>query len=627
MFAVLGDFNLEIDYEFLGLGHFDWSRDVEFSCWLVFCEPEVIHFEAASYKIIIENYQINIDQIIVAKNIFAPVGGCPEWGHELLRDYFPELSILPNYSYSTNELASISIGSLKIHFLQRPGNTEPQSCIPCDFRFNLASFNWIIHGPGLKFQHQIRLDNDIYLFHSTLGFRYLEANGKLLGPGQMVCTTPDGNASGPVDLLKIATCIKLNRMRYISCAHQPLANRYIITAARSRCLSKTLAIAQAIEKNTTSCAGLNWRLANHIHVLFFVSSCRTRVLVVIYKIQTAGRRQLVGLYYIYFTGSEKLLADCFFVANIGHWHSRANGTGAAARINAVAEPGRHGFRLSSSSSYEFIDGTTRSAKAHEIHGSQTKRGNDLTSSRSRVSRRFNRQLRDIAAVIIALTMIAYAKPLNPVYPKDPVTTPIESSQPDPSDQPGSPLISNLTPDQSFQLSALPSHLTDWMVFAPGDLVVDSCLDCAISGMNSESGFFKTAIQVQPNEPIPSDQPESGLISNRTPDEPFQHSVLPSRLSGRTASASSISVDNSCLDCAITGMNSESEFFKTELQVQPSEPIPSNQPESDLISNRTPFESASPRLDGVPGPLPVVGLAMFWGWSRRCRHRLRRSLLG
>jgi hypothetical protein len=49
-------------------------------------------------------------------------------------------------------------------------------------------------------------------------------------------------------------------------------------------------------------------------------------------------------------------------------------------------------------------------------------------------------------------MIAYAKPLNPVYPKDPVTTPIESSQPVPSDQPGSPLISNLTPDQSFQLS-------------------------------------------------------------------------------------------------------------------------------------------------------------------------------
>lgn len=74
MLALSGEFNLEINYEFLGLGHFDWSKDVEFSRWLVFCEPEVIHFEAASYKITIENYQINIDQIIVAKNIFAPVG-------------------------------------------------------------------------------------------------------------------------------------------------------------------------------------------------------------------------------------------------------------------------------------------------------------------------------------------------------------------------------------------------------------------------------------------------------------------------------------------------------------------------------------------------------------------------
>jgi hypothetical protein len=627
MLALSGEFNLEINYEFLGLGHFDWSKDVEFSRWLVFCEPEAIHFEAASYKITIENYQINIDQIIVAKNIFAPVGGCPEWGHELLRDYFPELSILPNYSYSTNELASISIGSFQIHLLQRPGNTEQQICIACDFGFDLASFNWIIHRPGLKFQHQIRLDNDIYLFHSTLGFRYLEANGKLLGPGQMVCTTPDGNASGPVDLLKIATCIKLNRMRYISCAHQPLANRYIITAARSRCLSKTLAIAQAIEKNTTSCAGLNWRLANHIHVLFFVSSCRTRVLVVIYKIQTAGRRQLVGLYYIYFTGSEKLLADCFFVANIGHWHSRKNGTGAAVQINAVAEPGRHGFRLSSSSSNEFVDGTIRSAKAHEVHGSQTKRGNNATSRRSRVSGRFNHQLRDIAVVIIALTMFAYAKPLNPVYTKDPVTTPIESSQPGPSDQPGSPLISNLTPDQSFQLSALPSHLQDWMDFTPGDLVVNSCIGCAVSGINSGSGFVKTAILIQPSEPIPSDQSENGLISNSTPDEPFQHSALPSRLPDWMVFAPGDLVANSCPDCAISEMNSESGFFKTAIQVQLNEPIPSDQPESGLISHRTPFESASPRLAGVPGPMPVVGLAMFWGWSRKCRHRLRRSLLG
>jgi len=244
MLALSGEFNLEINYEFLGLGHFDWSKDVEFSRWLVFCEPEVIHFEAASYKITIENYQINIDQIIVAKNIFAPVGGCPEWGHELLRDYFPELSILPNYSYSTNELASISIGSLKIHFLQRPGNTEPQSCVPCDFRFNLASFNWIIHGPALKVQHQIRLDSDIYLFHSTLVFRYLEANGKLLGPGQTVRTTPDGNASGPVDLLKIAACIKLNRIGYISRDQQSLANRYIVVGSRSSCLSKTFLIRQ-----------------------------------------------------------------------------------------------------------------------------------------------------------------------------------------------------------------------------------------------------------------------------------------------------------------------------------------------------------------------------------------------
>ena len=600
MFALSGEFYSDIDYEFLGLAHIDWK---------------------------IENYQIKIDQDIVAKNKFTPEGRYFEWGHELLGDYFPELSVLPDHPDSTNELAKNPIGSFTRHFLQRPGNTEPQTCGPCDFRFELASLNWIVHGPALKIQHQIRLDNDIYVFHSTLDFRCLEANGKLLGPGQMVRTTPDGKASGPIDLLMIAACKKLNRTGYISCDRQFLANRYVAMGSRSSSLSKTLAIDQAIEKNSTSCGDLNWPLANHIHALFIVSSCRTRVLVVIYKIQTAGRRHLVAVYYIYYMGSEKLLADCFFVANIGHWHSRANGTGAAAQINAVAEPRRHGFRLSSSSSYEFIDGTTRSAKAHEIHGSQTKRGNDLTSSRSRVSRRFNRQLRDIAAVIIALTMIAYAKPLNPVYPKDPVTTPIESSQPVPSDQPGSPLISNLTPDQSFQLSALPSHLTDWMVFAPGDLVVDSCLDCAISGMNSESGFFKTAIQVQPSEPIPSDQPESGLISNRTPDEPFQHSVLPSRLSGRTASASSISVDNSCLNCAITGMNSESEFFKTELQVQPSEPIPSNQPESDLISNRTPFESASPRLDGVPGPLPVVGLAMFWGWSRKCRHRLRRSLLG
>lgn len=627
MFAVLGDFNLEIDYEFLGLGHFDWSRDVEFSCWLVFCEPEVIHFETASYKITIENYQINTDLIIVGKNLFAPEGGCFEWGHELLRDYFPELSVLPNYSYSTNELASISIGSLKIHFLQRPGNTEPQSCVPCDFRFNLASFNWIIHGPALKVQHQIRLDSDIYLFHSTLVFRYLEANGKLLGPGQTVRTTPDGNASGPVDLLKIAACIKLNRIGYISRDQQSLANRYIVVGSRSSCLSKTLAITQAIEKNTTSCGGLNWPLANHIHVLFFVSSCRSLVLVVIYKIQTAGRRQLVGLYYIFFTGSEKLLADCFFVANIGHWHSRKDGTGAAAQINAVAEPGRHGFRLSSSSSNEFVDGTIRSAKAHEVHGSQTKRGNNATSRRSRVSGRFNHQLRDIAVVIIALTMFAYAKPLNPVYTKDPVTTPIESSQPGPSDQPGSPLISNLTPDQSFQLSALPSHLQDWMDFTPGDLVVNSCIGCAVSGINSGSGFVKTAIQVQPSEPIPSDQPENGLISNSTPDEPFQHSAMPSRLPDWMVFAPGDLVANSCPDCAISEMNSESGFFKTAIQVQLNEPIPSDQPESGLISHRTPFESASPRLAGVPGPMPVVGLAMFWGWSRKCRHRLRRSLLG
>ena len=627
MFAVLGEFNLEIDYEFLGLGHFDWSRDVEFSCRLVFCEPEVIHFETASYKITIENYQINTDQIIVGKNLFAPEGGCFEWGHELLSYYFPELSVLPDYSYSTNDLAGISIGSLKIHFLQRPGNTEPQSCVPCDFRFNLASFNWIIHGPALKVQHQIRLDSDIYLFHSTLGFRYLEANGKLLAPGQMVRTTPDGNASGPVDLLKIAACIKLNRIGYISRDQQSLANRYIVVGSRSSCLSKTLAITQAIEKNTTSCGGLNWPLANHIHVLFFVSSCRSLVLVVIYKIQTAGRRQLVGLYYIFFTGSEKLLADCFFVANIGHWHSRENGSGAAARINAVAEPGRHGFRLSSSSSNEFVDGTIRSAKAHESHGSQTKRGNNSTSRRSRVSGRFNHQLRDIAAVIIALTMIAYAKPLNLVYTKDPVTTPTESSQPVPSDQSGSPLISNLTPDQSFQLSALPSYLTDWMVFAPGDLAVNSCLDCAISGINSGSGFFKTAIQVQPSEPIPSDQPENGLISNSTPAEPFQHSAMPSYLPDWMVFAPGDLVVNSCLDCAISGINSGSGFFKTAIQGQPSEPIPSDQPESGLISNSTPFESASQILAGVPGPLPVVGLAMFWGWSRKCRHRLRRSLLG
>ena len=627
MIALSGEFYSDIDFKFLGLGHFDWKKEVEFSCWLVFYEPEVIHFETASHKITIENYQINIDQGIVAKNKFTPEGGCFEWGHELLGDYFPEFSVLPDHPDSTNELASISTGSFKSQFLQRPGNTEPQTCVPCNLRFDKASFNWIVHGPALKIQHHIRLDSDIYVFHSTLDFRCLEANGKLLGPGQAVRTTPDGKASSPIDLLMIAACIKLNRTGYISCDRQSLANRYVAMGSRSSSLSKTLAIARAAEKNTTSCGDLNWPLANHIHVLFFVSSCRTWLLVVIYKIQTAGRMHLVALYYVNYTCSEKLLAGCFFVANIGHWHSRANGTGAAAQINAAAEPRRHGFRLSSSSSYEFIDGTTRSAKAHEIHGSQTKRGNKFTSRRSKVSRRFNRKLRDIAAVIIALTMIAYAKPLNPVYPKDPVTTPIESSQPVPSDQPGSPFISNLTPDQSFQLSALPSNLPDWMVFAPGDLAVDLCLDCAISGMNSESGFFKTAIQVQPSEPIPSDQPESGLISNRTPDEPFQHSVLPSRLSGRTASASSISVVNSCHDCAITGMNLESEFFKTELQVQPSEPIPNNQPESGLISNRTPFESASPRLAGVPGPMPAAGLAMFWGWSRKCRHRLRRSLLG